>query len=238
MKSKAIVLHTLRYNDESLIAHLLTEQCGCVSMMVRISRSKRAAVRHALFQPLAVLNVEWNDRPKANLQRPIAAQAAFPFVSLPYDAHKSAMALFLAEFLHHAVRSEPDSGSLFGYVARSIEWLDTCRDGFANFHLVFLLRLTRFLGFMPNVEDAREGDFFDLRASCFVPEQPPHPDFLPPRDAAFVPKLLRMRYGTMRVFKFNGAERTRLLEHINLYYRLHLPGFPELKSLSVLKELF
>ena len=30
----------------------------------------------------------------------------------------------------------------------------------------------------------------------------------------------------------------RLLEYINLYYRLHVPNFPELKSLAVLKDLF
>lgn len=238
MKSQSIVLNTIKYNDESLIVNLLTQQCGCLGMLVRISRSKRAAVRHALFQPLAILDIEWDEHPKANLQRPKTAQSAYPFGSIPFDPHKSAISLFIAEFLHHAIRSEPDSKSIYEYVVHSIKWLDACQEGFANFHLVFLLRLTRFLGFMPNVEHAFEGAYFDLRCSCFVAEQPTHPDFLNPVDAALVPKLLRMRYGTMHVFKFCGADRSRLLEYINLYYRLHLPDFPELKSLSVLKELF
>lgn len=238
MKSKAIVLNTLRYSDDSIIVHLLTPANGCVNMMVRVSRSKRAAVRHTLFQPLAMLEVEWNDRPRAAFQRPTAVQVSLPFVSLPYDPYKSAIALFLAEFLYHAVRTEPDAQSVFPFVARSIEWLDACESGFANFHLVFLLRLTRFLGFMPNVEDYEEGAWFDLRGSCFVTTQPLHPDFLAPHDAALVPKLMRMRYGTMRVFRFSGMERSRLLEEINKYYSLHLPSFPELKSLAVLKQLF
>ena len=91
---------------------------------------------------------------------------------------------------------------------------------------------------MPNVEDAQQGDYFDLRAACFVRQQPPHPDFLRPEDAALVPKLMRMRYDSMRFFKFAGKERSRLLEYINLYYRLHVPNFPELNSLAVLKEMF
>ena len=107
-----------------------------------------------------------------------------------------------------------------------------------SFHLVFLLRLTRFLGFMPNVETTQPGYYFDLRSSDFTAEQPLHPDFLEPRDAALVPLLMRMRYDNMRFFKFSGADRSRMLEYINLYYRLHLPSFPELKSLAVLKELF
>lgn len=238
MRSKAIVLNTLRYNDETLIANLLTEECGCVGMSVRISHARRAAVRHALFQPLAVLSVEWNERPKATLQRPRSVQSAMPFVSLPYDPYKSAIALFIAEFLSHAVKSESDHRSIFSYVLRSIEWLDTCTGGFANFHLVFLLRFTRFLGFMPNVDVAVADSYFDLRASTFVSFRPVHPDFLEPADAALVPLLMRMRYDNMRYFKFSGADRSRLLEYINVYYRLHLPGFPELKSLAVLKDLF
>lgn len=238
MKSKAIVLHALRYNDSQLIVDLLTEEMGCVSMMVRISRSKRAAVRHTLFQPLAVLDVEWEHRPKANLQKPKAVQVALPLVSLPFDPYKNSIALFVAEVLRYALRNEPDTRVIYNYVVRSVEWLDTCEGGFSNFHLVFLLRLTHFLGFMPLVEDVQEGSFFDLRASCFVPTQPLHSDFLAPIDAALVPKLLRMRYDTMRFFRFNGAERSRLLEYINLYYRLHVPNFPELKSLAVLKSLW
>lgn len=232
------MLRTLRYNDESLIAHLLTEQCGCVGMVVRMSRSRRASVKHALFQPLAVLDVEWSEHKRSELQRPRSVQVAMPLSTLPYDPHKAAIALFLAEFLYYAVRSEPDTRAIFEYVVRSVEWLDTCRDGFANFHLVFLLRLTRFLGFMPNVHEAHAGDWFDMRASCFVSERPLHADVLLPEDAALVPKLMRMRYETMRLFRFNGDERSRLLERINYYYRLHLPEFPELKSLAVLRELF
>lgn len=238
MKSRAIVLHITKYNDEQLIADLLTENQGNLGMIVRISRSKRTAVRHTLFQPLAILDLEWEHRPKANLQRPKAVQVAWPLCSLPTDPYKLSIAMFVAEVLHHAIKQEPDSHTIFNYVLRSVQWLDVCQSGFANFHLVFLLRLTHFLGFMPNVEDAREGDYFDLRASCFTAQQPSHADFLAPRDAALVPKLMRMRYDTMRFFHFNGAERSRLLEYVNLYYRLHVPNFPELKSLAVLKDLF
>lgn len=238
MQTRAIVLRTIKYNEDSIIANLLTEERGCMSMIVRISRAKRAAVRHTLFQPPAILHIEWTDRPRAELQRPTAVQSAFPFSSIPYDPYKNAMALFLSEFLYYAIKSEPDARSLFEYLERSLEWLDTAEHGYSNFHLVFLLRLTRFLGFAPNIHHATAGCYFDLRGSCFTEQVPAHNDYLEPRDAALVPTLLRMAFGNMHVFKFSGAERSRLLEYINTYYRLHLPDFPELKSLAVLKELF
>ncbi len=238
MKSRGIVLHTLRYNDEQLIVDVLTEQQGCVSMMVRISRSKRAAVRYSLFQPLAILELEWTHRPKANMQRPQSVQVVKPYASLPYDPIKLSIALFVAEVLHHAVRVEQMDENLFRYVEHSLLWLDASTQGYSNFHLLFLLRLTHFLGFMPSVLRGAEDCYFDLRASCFVERQPEHPDFLQPAEAALLPKLLRMRYDTMRFFQFSGADRSRLLEAINTYYRLHLPNFPELKSLAVFRELF
>lgn len=237
-KSRAVVLSVLRYNDENLICRLLTPADGVLTMLVRVSRSRRAAVRYALFRPLAVLELEWEHRASARMVRPKSAAPALPLASLPYEPRKSAVALFLAEFLSHAVRAEPDSAALYHYVERSIEWLDTAQAGFANFHLVFLLRLTHFLGIAPNVEAARPGSYFDLRAAQFVAARPAHPDFLPPRSAAVVPLVMRMRYDTMHRFRFSGAERSELLTCLNTYYRLHLPSFPELKSLDVLRELF
>ena len=50
--------------------------------------------------------------------------------------------------------------------------------------------------------------------------------------------LMRMNYETMHLFAMSRTERNRCLEIILRYYRLHLPGFPELKSPDVLRELF
>lgn len=236
--SRGIVLHVFKYNDESLIAEVLTETSGMTSFLVRVSRSPRVAVRHTLFRPLALLELTWNQRAGAGLRRPKTAQVALPLCSIPYEPHKTVIALFLAEFLRGAVRVETEPGPLFDYVFRSIEWLDTSQAGYANFHLVFLLRLARFLGFEPNLADAWPGACFDLEAGEFVGVAPAHGHYLPPADAARLPLLMRMNFGTMHLFRFSGSERSRLLEHINTYYRLHLPAFPEMKSLAVLKELF
>lgn len=238
MKSRGIVLHITKYSDEAVIADVLTEQAGRVSFLVRVSRSPRAAVHHTLFSPLALLELIWEQRGTAGLRRPKAAQVWRPFVTIPYEPHKAAIAFFIADFLRHAVRTEAEPGRIFDYVADSLEWLDTCHSGFANFHLVFLMRLARFLGFEPNLEGWRPGDCFDLEAGRFTAVPPPHRHTIRPDEAARLPLLMRMNYGTMRLFRFSGNERSRLLEHINSYYRLHLPDFPELKSLAVLKEIF
>ena len=151
---------------------------------------------------------------------------------------KITLALFLAEFLRTALRSEPIAAPLFDYTWDSIEWLNLSEQHFSNFHLVFLLRMTHFLGFYPNLANYADGMYFDLENSSFVAHQPLHSHYLDPTDAAFLPTLMRMQPATMHLFKFSGARRTRLLRFIVSYYQLHLPAFGELKSLNVLEAVF
>ena len=237
-KTKGIVLHTLKYNDTSIIVDMYTELSGRASFLVAVPRSRKAAVKSVLFQPLSFIEFEADYRPNATLYRIKEAKSFYPFSSIPYDPYKSSMALFLSEFLYRAVREEAENRPLFAYLQHSIIWLDECGGGFANFHLVFLMRLSRFLGLYPNVEDYAPSDYFDLLNACFVPSQPYHGMFVRPEEASHIRNLMRMNYETMHLFAMNRMERNRCLDIINEYYRLHLPDFPELKSLPVLQELF
>lgn len=100
------------------------------------------------------------------------------------------------------------------------------------------MRLSRFLGFYPNLDDYMAGGYFDLRESVFLSAPPVHRDFLQPQEAEKVQLMMRMDFPTMHLFQMSHAERNRLLEVVLFYYRLHLPDFPELKSLSVLQALY
>lgn len=233
-----IVLHTLKYNDTTNIVDMYTRQNGRASFLVPLPRSRKSAVKAVLFQPLSLIEFEADFRPKASLYRVREAKSLYPFRSLPYDPYKSAISMFLAEFLYRSLREEVENEPLFAYLEYSIRWLDECGRGFANFHLVFLMRLSRFLGLYPNTDDYSEGSFFDLQNACFTSVQPVHGAFLNPEEASRIRLLLRMNYDTMHLFAMSRTERNRCLTVVNDYYRLHLPDFPVLKSLQILKELF
>lgn len=237
VETRGLVLHTLRYNDTTLIADVLTESDGFRGFAVRVSSARRSTGRHRLFQPLSRLRLCWDEHGRSRLPRPRGVEGV-PWATIPYAPNKAAVALFLAEFLRAALRGEPPQPQLFSYVWQSLDWLDTSTSHYANFHLVFLLRLSRFLGFYPNIEGYRDGAFFDMISSTFTLQHPPHPHYVEPALAAHLPTLMRMEYGNMRVFRFSGAERSRLLAFVVDYYRLHVPSFPELRSLAVLRDVF
>ena len=195
-------------------------------------------MKKQFFQPLSLLEIEADIRQKVQLQKLKDVRLASPFTSIPFHPHKLSMALFLAEFLYHALRSEQRNELLYDYVESSIQWLDGQDSQFANFHLVFLMRMSRFLGFYPNLDNYKAGDYFDLRESVFLPSPPVHRDFLYPEEAEKVLLMMRMDFPTMHLFQMSHGERNRLLEVSLLYYRLHLPDFPEMKSITVLQELY
>lgn len=238
-KITGIVLHTLRYNDTALIAHIYTENLGRAAFLVPMSRSRKASVKSVIFQPLALVELEADLRLRSSIYKIKEAKSLYPFTSVPYDPYKSAIALFLAEFLYRAIREEAENRPLFTYLRHSIIWLDECEKGFSNFHLVFLMRLSRFLGLYPNLENYHEGDYFDLRNAEFTSLKPQlHPYYIEPNEATRIIRVMRMNYETMHLFLMTRTERNRCLVIMNEYYRLHLPDFPILKSIDVLKELF
>lgn len=238
-KTIGIVLHTLKYNDASNVVEVYTREGGRTSFIVSVPRSRKSGMRLALFQPLAMIELEADFKPNVHLHRIREVKSAYPFRSLPFHPYKSSIAMFLAEFLYRALKEEAPNGPLFAYLQHSILWLDACEDrSFANFHLVFLMRLSRFLGLYPNLDDYGEGDYFDMVNASFSPVVPSSGVYLKPDEASRIHLLMRMNYDTMHLFGMSRAERGRCLAVINDYYRLHLPDFPVLKSLDVLKELF
>ena len=237
-KTQAIVLHSLKYGETRLIVDMFTRSQGRQSFIVSIPKSVKGKIKKQLFQPLTLLEIESDLRPKLQLQKLSDVRLASPFSSIPFDPNKLSISLFIAEFLYYALRSEQHNEPMFDYIVNSIQWLDAQTDRFANFHLVFLMRLSRFLGFYPNLDHYQTGDYFDLRESIFLSAPPVHRDFLHPQEAEKIQLMMRMDFPTMHLFRMSHQERNRLLEVSLIYYRLHLPDFPELKSVSILQELY
>jgi DNA repair protein RecO (recombination protein O) len=235
--TRGIVLHSQKYSEGSLIVNIFTESHGNLGFIVKIPKSRTSSLRTVFLRPLSILEIVFDYRPNLSLQRITEIRLAVSYQTLPFDPLKETMALFLSEFLYYALRNEQPSISLFSYLTNGLEWLDMSRKEYSNFHLVFLLRLTRFLGFWPNVENYHEDDFFDLLSSQYTRVRPPHGFYLIPEEACLVPLFLRMSYPTMRLFRMNHVQRGRFLDVLNSYYRLHIPDFPVLKSVAVLRDV-
>ncbi len=236
VKTEAIVLHVLKYGESRIIVDMFTREAGRQSFIVTVPKSPKGRLKKQYFQPMTLLEVECDLRQRVQLQKLKDARLLSAYTSIPFSPEKLAIALFTAEFLYHALRSEQENEPLFAYVCDSMQWLDMATVGYANFHLTFLMRMSRFLGFYPNLEV--EGKLFDLREGRFTSVAPLHRDFLQPHEARMILLLMRMDFPNMHLFQLSHTDRNRITDVLLHYYQLHIPQFPELRSLGVLRELW
>ena len=236
-KYDGIVLRTLKYSDNLLIADIYTRSHGRLSFLVPVSHSKRARVRSVLFQPLAMVTFTASFK-KGQLTRITDAHPSQMYSSIPFDVVKSAIALYLAELLTYTLREEGGDEAMYNFLDSSFALFDNLEEGYADFHLVFMSQLLRYLGIFPNLEDNTPHSYLDLMQGCTVREHPLHPHFLLPQEAQPFISLLSVGYASMHTLSLNRILRGKYLAILLDYYRLHIPSFPKLKSVEVLKELF
>lgn len=238
INTRCIVLRTVKYGDNSLIVDLLTREHGRLSVVWRVPKTGKGKIKRQYFQFLTILDIIYDHRESSSLPLVKEAHIAEAYSCIPFDSVKLAVAFFVAEFLAKSVNGEQKDHLLYDFIEKSLVWYDASSAATANFHLMFMMRVSRFLGFYPNIETYSPGAYFDLRAGLFSSDAPFHKDFLLPEEADKMLLLMRMNPYNMHLFRFSRSERNRAVEVMLKYYSLHIPGFRELKSWEVLCELF
>jgi DNA repair protein RecO (recombination protein O) len=237
-KTRGIVLHSSPYSDRFAITLIYTEHFGRISYLTVRTANRRSKIPKSLFYPFSPLELVVEHLNLRDIQRIREAKAHLPLVAIPTNPVKNAIVLFLAELFAKVIREEHPNAELFEFLLQSVKILELTDKSCANFHLAFMIGLTRYLGFFPDDSDMPQDAFFDLQDGHFTQIKPAHPHFLNPDDSRIFARLVRMNYGNMQAFRFTGAERKTIIERILDYYRLHLANFPEIKSLNVLHEVF
>ena len=237
-KTLGIVLHIIPYNDKIAVAHLYTERYGRASYLFPQGTGKKARMFRSLFMPFSILELDIDHRNSRELQKIVEAHTVMPLQNIYADPVKNAEALFLSEVLFRAVKdTEPDE-RLFRFIYDSIQVLEYTDKGIANYHLVFLFHLLRYLGIFPNVTHRQEEVYFDLQNGVFTSVPPLHTHYLGIEETKIFNRLLKITYENMSLYTFSRQERVQIIQRILEYYHLHLPDFSEIKSLSVLRSLF
>jgi len=233
-KTKAIILGSVKYSDNNLILHAYTEEYGRTAYVVNGIKSKRCTVKPALLAPLSVVDLEAEHNPKRDVQRIKESKIIFSSYNISANPVRNSIAHLLAEVLYHSLRETEKNPALFDFLTHSIVHLENMESGIANFHLVFMLKLSAYLGFYPNYDNKATNTFFDQINGCFLYEKPMHSHFLQIEESNLLKDFLTKDYET----SCTRAQRNKMLETLIDYYRLHLTHFGEIRSAGVLRELF
>ena len=236
VNTKAIVLSSLKYSDTSLIVKCLTEQEGLKSYLIRgVLKAKKKGIKSAYFQPLNQLQLIANHSSKSSLHSLKEVHIHYPYKTIYADIVKQSVVLFLSEILANSIQEEEQNIPLYSYVENALIWLDL-HDKIANFHLLFLLNLTSFLGFYPDVSNSSASSF-DLIEGNFC-ETSLHRNIISGNELYQFKKLLGIKFDAIEKVSFSKIERQMVLQTIIKYFKLHLGNFKNPKSLQVLETVF
>jgi len=226
-KTRGIVLNYIKYRETSIIARIYTESFGIQSYIINSVRSQKSKKGLALLQPLTVLDmvVYFKNQKADGLQRISEYKPAHSFTSIPFEIKKSAMALFVTELLTKVLKEEDNQGKVFEFLFQFILALDQKKEGYESLHLFLMVQLTHYIGFgIHNQKELENDGLLHEMATSY-----------------------KEIYGG--VLSLNGSNlsdeielrnplRRDILNYLIEYYKLHVEGFKQLKSLEVLSQIF
>jgi DNA repair protein RecO (recombination protein O) len=217
-KTRGIVFRFTRYGETSIIVTIFTEAFGLQSYIVNGVRSKTSKNKIALYQPLTLLNLVVYHRERANIERIKEIQCFHPYHSLTVDIKKATIAMFITELLNKTVKEESGQPNLFEFLVEALIRMDSLEKNEENAHLIFLIKLSRYLGFGPQFANEVLGGRITDEKTELVLQQLLTTDF---ENDVVVSK----------------EQRRNLLELLLKFYQEHLENFGELKSVQVLRDV-
>jgi DNA repair protein RecO (recombination protein O) len=231
--TRAIVLRTIRHGDRGIVLKAFTEAFGLRSYMVRTGG--KGPSRMAALQPLSRVELVVTESADRDLHQVREVRVERPYTNLSTDALRSTVALFVQELLVRVLREESADPALFDFLQQALESLDTAAD-LSHYPLLLLVELSRHMGIDPEYPEPG-ADHFDLREGRFVTAVQAHGHVIGPPHSLALAELLQAG-PEARDLRIPGAVRRALLDHLLLYYRMHLEGLGELRSPAVLHQVF
>jgi DNA repair protein RecO (recombination protein O) len=235
--TSGIILHTTKYSETSLIVKIISPDFGVKSYIVSGVRSKKSKSKASLFQPLALVDMVVSNSDKTELQRISEINILYPYTDIPYNIIKSSVALFLNEIVYKAVKEQHADENMFEFIKNSLQVLDLKQDSCSNFHVFFMIQLSRYLGFFPEGQYSAFTSVFDLREGRFASQLPRHADYLNEIDSQLLNDLINAEYATVQQLKIDKIQRKQLLQALIKFYQFHIASFGEIKSYDILEQV-
>jgi len=237
-KTKAIVIKTIDYSENSVILKCFTEQYGLQSYLINGVKNKKGAIKPSHLLPLNLLDLDVYHQLNKNLQRIKELKCQPILNNIHYDLLKSSIGIFMVEVLNKTIQAENQADkNLFEFMYTVIQYLDLTQQSLANFPVYFMLQLSKYLGFNPKLNYSDINNSFDLEEGVFKPSLFGDIKVVESYLAEYWFDLCKVNFDSFSQIEINKSHRNELLNHVMLYYKIHVEGFNELKSNKVLVEV-
>jgi DNA repair protein RecO (recombination protein O) len=223
-KTKGIVINYVKLKETSILVSIFTQQFGMRTYIENSARSAKAKNKMALFQPLTLLDLVVYEQANKNISRISEMRCSHAYFSIPYKIEKSTVSIFLTEILKKCLKDETENQGLFQFLEYSFLNLDML-EKVSSFHLVFLVHLASYLGFSFEDPEYIAAEFKEVGERLYEPQ-------------AYQTLALLLQDSTFKTLpSLSNALKNETLALILAFYKIHVSGFQDLKSLPILREV-
>ena len=230
-KSKAITLTYIKQGESSIISKIFTEKHGLQSFIVKGVRSKKAKKKLGLFQPLQLVDINATLIPKKGLQYLAEITIIETISTDKINMNKNFLAIFIAEISSKVLQENEQNSGLFKFVWEIKQKLYNANTIDENFALLFMLNLSKYLGFFPSTENIN-APFFNLETGEFSGKAFNLNIYLTEEKTTIIKHLLLGK-------KINIPQelKSELLKDIIQYFRLHHYNLSNITSHLIIESL-
>lgn len=235
--SRAFVIRSIKNGETSLIVSCYLEDIGYKTFIVKgVYGSKKSKFSKAHFFPLNIINLNYSYTEGKNLGFIKEVKTEKLYNSLHLDIQKSSVIIFLSEILNSIFKEETlVNKDLFNFLLNTLSWYDQVKSC-NNFHIKFLIELSRFIGFYPNINNENDS-FFNLESGSTSATQSMGTN-ISGNDLTLFKEFLGTEFEDLNSMNTKNQSRTQILNYIIDYYSLHLQMFKTPKSINVFAEIF
>ncbi len=243
-KTHGIVFRAIPFGEFSIILHVFTEDFGLQSYLVHKAKKVKSLIPAGALQPLHLVELIAYHKNSGDLHRVKEIRNTPIYHDSPFNIFKASILLFLNEVLVKSVRQHQKDTTLYTFIVNALLWLDTSQNNPANFHLIFLLKLTRFLGFYPGNELPSENKskskpyYFDLKNGQFLRSPPLHPGYVGIPLAHHFYHFRSLNFEDGDRYAITREDRSKFLASILDFYTFHIEGLGGIKSVEILSQVF
>jgi len=234
--SKGIILQKRKFGENGFICNVFTKDYGKQSYIFKGLQPKKKKNISFYLHPLQLMDFEIYYKEGKKLTNVKNANPYIIHKDIPYNIYKSSISTFLAEVINNVIYEESPNHELYEYLENSIIYLDSADKSIPNFHLFFLIHLTKFMGFFPNNNYSENNIYLNLSSGNFADTK--GKNTTGPNTAKAIYNLMNTRLKDLNSIKFDREARNILLDTIMHFYNIHLEKVVEINSLEIIREIF
>ncbi len=218
-KTNGIVLNYIKYKETSIISKIYTKEFGLKSYLINGVRTKKGKFNISSFQPLSLLELVVYENKNSQIGRIKELKFDKIYFTNHHVQKKISICLFISEVLLKLITFQVPDKNQFNFVRNSLIELDKIVDNYENFHIIFLIKFSKYLGF----EISNISDFSNIKFESEL-------------VISFLSEIIISEYSSN--IKSTSSVRNKALEIIIVYFRQKTELNINLNSNRILKKIF